>query len=299
MLNSKLLKFFNALTRKKVINSQTAKNEKLQRKLTTVDLMIIGVTSTLGISIYIILGATVKNVAGPGIILSLVIDALAALMSGIGYAELATRMPVTGSAYTFTTATMGEALGFFVSWNLLFEYSIGTALFARGLTGYLNSLLNGKLNSIFQFLNIEISFWGFKSKLDVPAAVLCLILTAVIVYGWEPTNFLLSATVIGSTCVISIMIIIGFVYGNVNNWTPFTPYGLLGVVKGASTCFYSFVGYDVIAMSAGESLRPRESIPTAIIGTIGKFPSSTFLFCLLNLISTIKFRLHATLSMVH
>ena len=257
-----------------MIDANTIKQGKLQRKLKTIDLVIIGITATLGISIYIILGETVKNVAGPAVIISLLIDTVAALMSGVCYAELATRMPVTGSAYAYTSATLGEAFGFFVSWNLLFEYSIGTALFARGFTGYLDSLLKGRIGYAFSYMNFELRFWQLHAKLDAFAATLCILLTLVIVFGWEPTNFLLTVTLIGSSSVIVFMIVVGFANGDLSNWDRFMPFGLLGAIRGASTCFYSFVGYDVIAMSAEETINPIGSIPFAILLTIGKLISS-------------------------
>lgn len=266
-----LNRFFDALTRRKIIDMNVIKESCLPRTLTIGNLIMIGVCATLGISIYILLGETAGKQAGPGIIISLIVDATAAMMSGICYAELAARMPIAGSAYVYSSAIMGEALGFFVAWNLLFEYVIGTALFARGFTAYLDTILKGKFSAAVSVITMEINFWGFHSSLDVTAAAICILLTLIVAFGWKPTNFLLLVTEAGNFFVIILIIIIGAFFADVRNWTPFLPFGVLGVIKGASTCFYAFVGYDVIAMSAEEAINPRVSVPLAIIGSLCKY----------------------------
>ena len=263
-------RFWLAVSRKKGLSINSMQASSLERKLNIIHLTIIGVAATLSVSIYILLGQAARNMAGPAVIISLTIDALAALMSGICYAELAARIPIAGSAYTYTNATMGEALAFLVGWNLLFEYAIGTALFARGFTGYLNSILHGQLNELLRSINTEVRFLDFETRLDVTAALLCILLTVIMVFGWEPTNVVITVTVIGSTSIILMIVVLGLVYGSMSNWVPFLPYGVIGVIKGASACFYAFVGYDVIAMSAEETVNPRVTIPLAIITTIGK-----------------------------
>ncbi len=273
-----LCQFWNSLRRKKVVSKDAMLQTRLERSLATFDLMVIGVGATLGVSIYVMLGETAREIAGPSIVVSLLIDAVAAIMSGLCYAELAARMPVAGSAYTFTSAVMGEALGFMIGWNLLFEYMIGTALFARGFTAYFDKILDGEISRFIYSFSDKIDLWGSSTYPDFIALLICLMLTIVIAFGWKPTKIILYVTVGGNVLILAVIVITGAVYADPKNWNNFMPFGFLGTIKGASTCFYAFVGFDVIAMSVEETKNPAKAIPRSIIGSIGKkWGSSPFL----------------------
>ena len=263
---------FHAFSRKKHVNTtKTALDTKLRRCLTTFDLTLIGIGSTLGSGVYVLTGDIAKNTAGPGIVISFFIAGFASVLAGICYAEFGARVPKAGSAYVYTYVTVGELCGFIVGWNLLLEYGIGSATVTRGLSAYLDAAVEHRISAFIRQKTGTITILGEKTYLDFVAFGLSVLITIFISLGVKNTSRLNNLCTFCNILVIVMVITMGAFYCNGSNWDNFAPYGVQGIVGGASSCFFAFIGFDVIATSGEEAKKPSRSIPIAIIGTIGKF----------------------------
>ena len=277
-----MLKFLESLTRKKKIGVDDGEANSLSRCLSTLDLTLLGVGATLGVGIYVLAGEVARDTAGPAVLISFFIAGIASFFSAICYAELGARVPLCGSAYIYTYVTVGEFVAFIIGWNLLLEYMIGTASVARAYSGYLDSLINNTMKEHFQSaMPINISF--LSPYPDFCALAITLVLTVVLSIGVkESTRFNNLFTALNISVVIFVTIF-GIIHSDTDNWSirerdipqgngtqsygkgGFFPYGINGVLSGAATCFYGFVGFDAIATSGEEALHPQRSIPISLM----------------------------------
>ncbi|XP_055538374.1 cationic amino acid transporter 2-like [Wyeomyia smithii] len=269
---------FNAMSRKKP-NDDDGSHSKLARVLTLLDLTGLGVGSTLGLGAYVLAGSVAYEQAGPGVVVSFVIAALAAAIAGLCYAEFAARVPKAGSAYIYTYITIGEFAAFTIGWNLMLEYIIGTASVARGLSGYIDALIDyriaGAMRNIWE---IRVSFLG--SYPDVFSFMVVLTITALLAYGVKESTILNNVFTGVNLLVIAVVLISVGTKADPINWNikpedipsdihagvgGFLPYGIAGVMAGAAKCFYGYVGFDCIATTGEEARNPSKNIPLAII----------------------------------
>ncbi|XP_032639576.1 solute carrier family 7 member 14 [Chelonoidis abingdonii] len=251
----------------------TSHGTKLAQVLTTMDLVSLGVGSCVGTGMYVVSGLVAKEMAGPGVIVSFIIAAVASILSGVCYAEFGVRVPkTTGSAYTYSYVTVGEFVAFFIGWNLILEYLIGTAAGASALSSMFDSLANhtisrwmvdsvGTLNGLGN---------GEESYPDLLALVIAVIVTIIVAMGVKNSvgfNNVLNAI---NLVVWLFIVIAGLFFVNGNNWSEgqFLPFGWSGVLKGAATCFYAFIGFDIIATTGEEAKSPNTSIPYAITASL-------------------------------
>ncbi|XP_012558865.2 cationic amino acid transporter 2 isoform X1 [Hydra vulgaris] len=254
--------------RKKSLLSASSQDTTLKRCLSVFDLTLMGVGSTLGSGIYILTGDVARNKTGPAIVLSFFIAGFASILSGLCYAEFAARIPKAGSAYVYCYVTMGEFCAFVIGWNMLLEYIIGAAVVARGLVGYVDSLTGGLIKSGTISIIGEIKVPGISSYIDFISFEIIILFTIFISFGMKNSarlnNICVSINILTITCVI----LVGAFYSKGHNWKNFAPYGVPGIIAGASTCFFSFIGFDVIATVSEEARNPARAIPISMIGTI-------------------------------
>ena len=263
---------FHAFGRKKTVDTTSAAlDTKLRRCLTSIDLTLIGIGSTLGSGVYVLTGDIARTTAGPGIVLSFFIAGFASILAGICYAEFGARVPKAGSAYTYTYVTVGEFSGFVVGWNLLLEYGIGSATVTKGLSTYLDAAVNHTISDYTIRKTGQFSMFGDETHLDFVAFSLSILFTIFISLGVKYTSFLNNICTFSNILVIVMVVAMGAFYCDFNNWHDFAPFGVRGIVKGASSCFFAFIGFDVIATSGEEAEKPSKSVPIAIVGTISKF----------------------------
>ncbi|EEB13784.1 Low-affinity cationic amino acid transporter, putative [Pediculus humanus corporis] len=272
-----MLNFIKSLGRKKKISDDGDENNKLNRVLTLVDLIGLGVGSTLGVGVYVLAGSVAKNLAGPAVVISFVVAAVASAFAGVCYAEFAARVPKAGSAYVYSYVSVGELAAFVIGWNLILEYVIGTASVAKALSVYIDALANNTMKDTLQTMfPINVSF--LSSYPDFLSFFFVMIVAGLLAFGVKESTTLNNLFTGLNLAVITFVIVAGSIKADPANWFipkeeikgeggegGFMPYGVKGVMEGAAKCFFAFVGFDCIATTGEEAKNPRRNIPLAIL----------------------------------
>lgn len=267
-----LTRFCQKLNRVKTLEDDMMETS-FNRCLSTIDLTLLGIGGMVGSGLYVLTGTVAKEIAGPAVIVSFIIAGFASLLAALCYAEFGARVPKTGSAYMFTYVSVGEIWAFLIGWNVLLEYMIGGAAVARAWSGYLDSIFNHKIKN---FTETHVGTWQVPFLARYPdflAAAILLVATAFISFGAKVSSWLNHVFSAISMGVILFILIMGFVLAQPKNWSSqeggFAPYGLSGIMAGTATCFYAFVGFDVIAASSEEARNPQQAVPRAIAFSLG------------------------------
>lgn len=195
------------------------------------------------------------------------------MLSALCYAEFGTRIPKAGSAYVYTYISIGEFWAFVIGWNILLEHMIGAASVARAWSGYVDSLFNGFISNLTMSVTGEMHEQLLGKYPDILAFLVCLSYALLLGIGVKGSAIVNSVLTVANLSVMGIVIFVGFYYADINNWTNvrggFLPFNFGGVIAGAATCFYAFVGFDSIATSGEEAKNPGFSIPIATIISMG------------------------------
>ncbi|CAH8843656.1 unnamed protein product [Trichobilharzia szidati] len=276
--------FFSNLGRKKTISDEGTKKTELKRCLTAFDLAALGIGTTLGAGLYILVGDVARTVAGPGVMLSFFVAAVASVLSGLCYAEFGARVPQSGSAYIYSYITVGELMAFVIGWNLILEYIIGTASVARAWSSNFDGLLNGQLTEFFR-KHLSMNLSGLSEYADPLAVATIVLMTIFLSIGVKESTIINNVFTVINLAVIVFLIVAGLIYADIKNWMVnpnnvtynatvsradvgdggFLPFGINGVLSGAGTCFFAFVGFDIIATTGEEVRNPQRAIPLSII----------------------------------
>lgn len=236
----------------------------LKRHLGSWQLMALGIGATVGAGIFVLSGV-VAHSAGPAVVLSFLMAGIACSFAAVSYAEMSAALPVTGSAYTFAYATLGECIAWLVGWNLLLEYALGASLVARGWSGYMAGVLDDAGVALpTMFLNGPFE-GGF---IDVLSVLIVLSMAAVVALGIRESARFTSAMVVLKLVVVAAVIIIGATCIQPSNWTPFVPEGWGPVFKATALVFLAFVGFDMVSSTAAEVRDPGRDLPRGILGTL-------------------------------
>ncbi|XP_035391913.1 cationic amino acid transporter 4 [Electrophorus electricus] len=245
----------------------------LKRCLSTLDLAMLGVGGMVGSGLYVLTGTVAKDTAGPAVVLSFLIAGVASLMAALCYAEFGARVPKTGSAYMFTYVSVGEIWAFLIGWNVILEYMIGGAAVARAWSGYLDSIFNHRIQNFTESYVMRWDVPFLAHYPDLLAAGILLVASVFISFGVRVSSWLNHIFSTISMLVITFILVFGFMLANPANWSAqeggFAPYGLSGVMAGTATCFYAFVGFDVIAASSEEAEDPQKAVPIATAISLG------------------------------
>ncbi|XP_033113626.1 cationic amino acid transporter 4-like isoform X2 [Anneissia japonica] len=258
------------VNRKKLLEENVLETP-LERCLTTLDLTLLGIGSMVGSGLFVLTGEVARNTAGPSVSVSYFIAGIAALLAAICYAEFGTRIPKAGSAYIFAYVTVGEIWAFLVGWNILLEYVVGAAATAKAFSGYFDDLTGNYINSFIIDTLLGGEEWSsdvFSDFPDILAALLILILVILVASGAALSTKLNSICVVISLGLVIFMFIASMFYADVSNWSAgdgYLAYGFGGTLSGAATCFYAYLGFEVIAVTGEEAKTPAKSIPLATI----------------------------------
>lgn len=258
---------------------------KLSRVLKWYHLVAYGMASTIGAGIFVVAGQVASENAGPAIVLSFLIAAFASLLSAFCYSEYAVRVPLSGSAYTFSYVTLGELIGWFIGWNLTLEYAISASAIARSWADNVASLW-------LQLFGVNMWSWlyewdiaGLNTQFCPLTALIIIPCTLILIIGVEEAALFNIFMVVFNVVLITFYILYGALYIDPSNWSPFIPpeFGFAGVFEGAGIVFFSYIGFDAVTTLAGEVKNTRRDLPIGICGTLG---SVTTLYVLASMVLT-------------
>ena len=247
----------------------------LHRTLGKWGLTALGIGAVIGGGIFVITGQAAADHAGPAIMLSFVLAAICCTFCALAYAEFASMVPVSGSAYTYTYATLGELAAWFIGWMLVLEYGVSASAVAVSWTGYFLSLLehfNIYLPAALVQAPLDSKLQPTGAIANVPAAAIVLLLTAVCYVGIRKSSAMNTAMVLLKTGLIVLVIVAGWQYVDPSNWQPFIPanegpgkFGWEGVLRGASMVFFAYIGFEAVSVAAQESHNPQKDLPFGML----------------------------------
>ncbi len=245
---------------------------RLKKTLTVWDLTALGLGGIIGTGIFVLVGTAVvgdahRPGAGPGIVLSFILSGVTCALAALCYAEFAAMIPVAGSAYTYSYATLGEFLAWITGWNLILEYGVACVAVAIGWSGYFNNVL--------KTLGLALPAWATHAPgsaeggvANLPAAIIVLLVTVVLVLGVKESARATALIVVVKLAVIVFFLAVGFWSVEPANWSPFMPYGFKGVGAAAAIVFFAYIGFDAVSTTAEEARNPQRDLPISIIASL-------------------------------
>jgi APA family basic amino acid/polyamine antiporter len=255
-----------------------------KRSLTATDLVLLGIGAIIGTGIFVITGNAAAANAGPAVVLSFIVAGVASAFAGLCYAEMASMIPIAGSAYTYSYATMGELIAWMIGWDLILEYAVGAATVSVGWSGYVVAFLRDFAHwnlsatwtsAPFAFDEVAGRFVTTGAILNVPAIFVTLLATAILVVGIKESARFNAVIVFVKVIVVLLFIAVGVRYVRAENWHPFIPpnegpgrFGFSGIMRGASKVFFAYIGFDAVSTAAQETKNPQRDLPTGILGSL-------------------------------
>eukprot|EP00944_MAST-04C_sp_MAST-4C-sp1_P013015 g13015.t1 len=268
----------------KVQETESRSGTGLRRTLSLCDVIAYGIGSTVGAGLFVVTGKAARDFAGPAVSLSFVFSAIACLFSALCYAEFASRVPVSGSAYSFAYASIGEGVAWFIGWNLTLEYGISAAAIARGWSNYFVEFCKA--------VGAPPPRWLYDIPLPLPpvltsasplAGIIVFLCTIMLLAGVKESSKMNIIITVVNLLLVGFICFVGGTRVEPSNWEPFMPYGLKGVFSGAGFVFFSFIGFDCVCTLAEELKNPQRDLPLGIITTLGIV---TFLYVAVSLVIT-------------
>ncbi|MBL7969229.1 MAG: amino acid permease [Prolixibacteraceae bacterium] len=305
-----------------VLLSEANSDQGLRKSLSALNLTTLGVGAVIGAGIFVLTGQAAAQYAGPAIVISFLISGLACLFAGLCYAEFASMIPISGSAYTYAYATMGEFVAWIIGWDLILEYLFAASTVSVGWSGYVVSFLKdfgiiipAQFTAAFGSVLVDIPQAGWKlitpeltksladsgiaidslphltAILNLPAMFIVAFITILLLIGIRESARFNNIMVIIKVFVIILFIGIGFMFVNKANWVPFIPentgewghYGWSGILRGAAVIFFAYIGFDAVSTAAQEAKNPQKDMPVGILGSLG---ISTMLYVLVAIVLT-------------
>ncbi len=274
----------------------------LRRALGPLQLTVLGVGVIIGTGIFVLTGEAAGTIAGPAVAISFAVAGVACALAALCYAEFASTVPVAGSAYTFSYATLGELVAWIIGWDLMLELALGAATVASGWSTYVRTVFHDTFH-------VTLPSWIDGSHHNVLAALIVLALTALLCFGIRLSSFVNTVIVALKVAIVLVVIVAGLTYVKSGNWHPFVPpsgttpapggdnsktliqvmgvntgtFGVGGIFTGAALVFFAFIGFDVVATAAEETKRPQRDLP---IGIFGSLIICTILYIAVSLVVT-------------
>ena len=280
------------------LQSDARTDQRLHRVLGPVNLAALGVGAIVGTGIFVLTGTVAAQNAGPAVVLSFVLAGVASVFAALCYSEFAALVPVAGSAYTYSYATLGEIFAWIIGWDLILEYAVGAITVAIGWSGYVVSFLNSvgvhipaELSAARGTIVMLADGTHVTAAFNVPAVVIVFVVTTLLVVGIKE-----SATFNNIIVCVKLAVVVLFIAGAVHainpaNWHPFIPrnagsfghFGWSGVMMGGGVVFFAYIGFDAVSTAAQEARNPQRDMP---IGIIASLLICTVLYLLVSAIAT-------------
>ncbi|GAX88536.1 amino acid permease [Effusibacillus lacus] len=260
--------FISSLFRTKDISTLLAEKEKghqLKKALGAFDLTMLGIGGIIGTGIFVLTGVAAAKHAGPALPLSFIFAGFACAFAALCYAEFSSAVPVSGSVYTYSYATLGEIIAWIIGWDLILEYLLAASTVAVGWSGYFQKLLNGfglHLPPVVASVDTP------EGVFNLPAFLIVLLITWLLSRGVKESARLNNIMVLIKVAVVLLFIVVGVWYVKPANWTPFMPFGWGGVFSGAAFVFFAYIGFDAVATAAEEVRNPKRDLPIGIIASL-------------------------------
>ncbi len=275
--------------------AQGDSDKGLKRTLGAGNLIALGIGAIIGAGLFVRTAAAAGEAAGPAVVISFVIAAIGCAFAGLCYAEFAAMIPIAGSAYAYAYVTMGEFTAWIIGWALVLEYALASATVSIAWSEYLNNLLGGAIPYEWTHSPFETSMTGVSGIVNLPALVILVILTLILIKGTKESANLNSVIVFVKVSIVLIFIVIGWGFIDQANYTPYTipetmpghegwrEHGWGGVLGGAAIVFFAFIGFDAVSTAAQEAKNPKRDMP---IGILGSLVICTILYVLFSYVLT-------------
>jgi len=302
--------------------TESESDHGLRKSLSAFNLTTLGIGAVIGAGIFVLTGQAAAQYAGPAIVISFLISGMACLFAGLCYAEFASMIPISGSAYTYAYATMGEFVAWIIGWDLILEYLFAASTVAVGWSGYVVSFLKdfgisipAQFTTAMGTVMVDVPQAGWKSItpeltknladtgividslphltgiLNLPAMFIVAAISFLLLIGIKESAKFNNLMVVIKVFVILLFIGIGFMFVNKANWHPFIPentgvwghFGWSGIFRGAAVIFFAYIGFDAVSTAAQEAKNPKRDMPIGILGSLG---ISTLLYILVAIVLT-------------
>lgn len=262
--------------------------KSLKRTLTAGSLIALGIGAIIGAGLFVRTAAAAAQNAGPSVTLGFVVAAIGCALAGLCYAELSSSIPIAGSAYTYTYATMGELAAWIIGWDLVLEYAVGAATVGIAWSEYLNNLLANVLHwqaIPYQWCHspFEVAANGVHGIINLPALFIITVLTLLLIRGTQESALVNTLIVVTKVTIVILIIALGWGFVNPANHTPYIPAvqtfvdsqgvshhygGIMGVLGAAGVVFFAFIGFDAVSTAAQEAKNPKRDMPIGIMGSL-------------------------------
>ena len=261
--------------------ARTMEEGGLKKVLGPLELVLLGIGAIVGTGIFVITGVVAAYYSGPAIILAFVFSGLVCILAALCYAEFAAMVPVAGSAYTYSYASLGEIWAWIIGWDLILEYSVAIAAVAIGWSGYMTEFFHVAGFELPTALTNPPGVNG--GIINLPSILIIALITSLLILGVKESARVNNVIVAIKIAVIFLFLYLGFSHINAVNWQPFMPYGWQGIFTGAAIVFFAYIGFDAVSTAAEEVRNPQKDLPVGIIGSLS---ISTLLYIAVSVVLT-------------
>ena len=276
-----------------LLNEASESEKGLKRTLTAWSLVALGVGAIIGAGLFVRTATAAAQNAGPSVTIGFIVAAIGCALAGLCYAELSSSIPISGSAYTYTYATMGELLAWIIGWDLILEYAVGAATVGIAWSEYLNNLLVNVLHtspipyslshSPFQHFTDPVTGVVSNGMINLPAFFIVAVISLLLIKGTQESAFVNGVIVVVKVSIVIMIIVFGWNFINPVNHTPYIPQdssfvddqgiahhygGIMGILGAAGTVFFAFIGFDAVSTAAQETKNPKRDMPIGILGSL-------------------------------
>ncbi|HVA28531.1 MAG TPA: amino acid permease, partial [Candidatus Baltobacteraceae bacterium] len=254
--------------------SDDSQPHQLKKTLGAGSLMAMGIGAIIGTGIFVLTGVAAATRAGPSLTISFIVAGIVSAFAALCYSEVASRVPIAGSAYTFAYASVGEFVAWIIGWDLVLEYALGAATVSIGWSGYFSSFVKNVFNwNIPQAL--QHNYWDtgptglpLHGVMNLPAFCIILLIGTLLYRGTRESALVNNIIVVVKLAVVLFFIALGYGHVNTSNWVPYFPFGYTGMLGGAAFIFFAYIGFDAISTAAEETKNPKRDLPIGILGSL-------------------------------